>query len=157
MCIRDRTILFNPPGAAEKAWREAVAVANKDWHALETSRQQLLILRDLEFRTQNVETALAVLDEEIASLEAPWQARRVFLFSGHMIDTPDRAEPRFPASQEKTAAAAIAAKLDELGMGEGGERARQYCTPGVASGYRPVNLIVDPDVTFCLLYTSRCV
>ncbi|MBK7565878.1 MAG: tetratricopeptide repeat protein [Propionivibrio sp.] len=121
------TILFNPPGAVEKAWREAVAVANKDWHALETSRQQLLILRDLEFRTQNVETALAVLDEEIASLEAPWQARRVFLFSGHMIDTPDRAEPRFPASQEKTAAAAIAAKLDELGMGEGGERDLAIC------------------------------
>lgn len=121
------TILFNPPGAVEKAWREAVAVANKDWHALETSRQQLLILRDLEFRTQNVETALAVLDEEIASLEAPWQARRVFLFSGHMIDTPDRAEPRFPASQEKTAAAAIAAKLDELGMGEGGEQDLAIC------------------------------
>ncbi|MBK9026556.1 MAG: tetratricopeptide repeat protein [Propionivibrio sp.] len=121
------TILFNPPGAVEKAWREAVAVANKDWHALETSRQQLLILRDLEFRTQNVETALAVLDEEIASLEAPWQARRVFLFSGHMIDTLDRAEPRFPASQENTAAAAIAAKLDELGMGEGGEQDLAIC------------------------------
>ena len=68
-----------------------------------------------------------MLDEEIASLEAPWQARRVFLFSGHMIDTPDRAEPRFPASQEKTAAAAIAAKLDELGMGEGGERDLAIC------------------------------
>lgn len=121
------TILFNPPGAVEKAWREAVAVVNKDWSALETSRQQLLILRDLGFRTESVETALAVLDEEIASLDAPWQARRVFLFSGHMIDTPDRAEPRFPASQEKKAAEAIAARLDELGMGEGGERDLAIC------------------------------
>lgn len=121
------TILFNPPDAVEKAWREAVAVANKDWDALESSRQQLLILRDLGFRAQSVEIALAVLEEEIASVDAPWQPRRVFLFSGHMIDTPDRAEPRFPASQEKTAAAAIAARLDELGMGEGGEQDLAIC------------------------------
>lgn len=42
--------------------------------------------------------------------------RLVFLFSGHMIDTPDRPEPRFPAGQEAAAAKAIATLLDELGM-----------------------------------------
>jgi len=44
-------------------------------------------------------------------------ARRVFLFSGHMIDAPGRAVPRFPAREEPVAAAAIAAKLNELGAG----------------------------------------
>jgi hypothetical protein len=43
------------------------------------------------------------------------EPRRVFLFSGHMIDAPGRERPRFPADKEPIAAAAIAAKLDELG------------------------------------------
>jgi hypothetical protein len=46
------------------------------------------------------------------------EARRVFLFSGHMIDAPERAEPRFPADKESIAAGAIAATLDALRMGE---------------------------------------
>ncbi len=45
--------------------------------------------------------------------------RRVFLFSGHMIDAPGRERPRFPADKEPIAAAAIAAKLDELGARAG--------------------------------------
>ncbi len=45
--------------------------------------------------------------------------RRVFLFSGHMIDAPGRERPRFPADKEAIAAAAIAAKLDELGAHAG--------------------------------------
>ncbi|MDQ3196036.1 MAG: hypothetical protein M3Q32_06605 [Pseudomonadota bacterium] len=43
--------------------------------------------------------------------------RKVFLFSGHMIDAPDRAEPRFPPDKESGAAQAIAQKLDELDAG----------------------------------------
>ena len=34
--------------------------------------------------------------------------RKVALFSGHMINTPDRAKPRFPADKEPIAARAIA-------------------------------------------------
>lgn len=44
---------------------------------------------------------------------------KVFLFSGHMIDRPDRAEPRFPADKESIAAACIAHALDNLGAGPG--------------------------------------
>lgn len=43
------------------------------------------------------------------------QPNKVFLFSGHMIDAPGRAEPRFPPVMEGAAARAIAQKLDELG------------------------------------------
>jgi len=46
-----------------------------------------------------------------------WQPRQVFLFSGHMIDSPDRPEPRFPAAREAVAARAIGATLDTLGAG----------------------------------------
>ncbi len=42
---------------------------------------------------------------------------KVFLFSGHMIDTPDRPIPRFPPDKENIAAARIGAALDRLGAG----------------------------------------
>jgi len=44
---------------------------------------------------------------------------KVFLFSGHMIDMPDRPEPRFPANKESLAAARIGEALDALGAGPG--------------------------------------
>jgi hypothetical protein len=43
----------------------------------------------------------------------------VFLFSGHMIDAPGRASPRFPPDKEAIAAQGIAAALDALGAGPG--------------------------------------
>lgn len=110
-------LLLGTPEKVEHAWREAVAEADKDWFALDSSRQQLLILRDLGFRVEAVSAGLAVIDEEIARLEAPWQPRKIFLFSGHMIDAPGRAEPRFPADREAIADKAIDDKLAELDMG----------------------------------------
>ena len=44
-----------------------------------------------------------------------WQPRQVILFSGHMIDAPDRTPPRFPPDKEAIAAQKIAETLDELG------------------------------------------
>ncbi|QKV57830.1 MAG: hypothetical protein HT580_11895 [Dechloromonas sp.] len=44
---------------------------------------------------------------------------KVFLFSGHLVDTPDRREPRFPVDKESLAAARIGAALDALGAGPG--------------------------------------
>lgn len=43
--------------------------------------------------------------------------RRVYLFSGHIVDAPDRAEERFPAVNEPSAAAAIARALDRWSAG----------------------------------------
>jgi hypothetical protein len=51
-------------------------------------------------------------------LKAPWQPRKVILFSGHMIDAPGRAEKRFPPQKEPEAARAISDQLDELGAGQ---------------------------------------
>jgi tetratricopeptide (TPR) repeat protein len=115
--LAELAVILDDPEAVERAWRDAVAEANKDWFALDSSRQQLLILRDLAFRPAAVDAALGVLDSAIATLGEPWQPRRVFVFSGHMIDAPDASRPRFPPDREGTAAAAIAARLDELDMG----------------------------------------
>jgi len=53
----------------------------------------------------------------LKKFKPPFEPRYVFLFSGHMIDAPDRKEPRFPADKEKIAARAIAKKLGELDAG----------------------------------------
>jgi hypothetical protein len=52
------------------------------------------------------------------ALQAFVAPQKVFLFSGHMIDQPGREEERFPEDMKDLVAAAIAAKLDELGAGD---------------------------------------
>lgn len=51
---------------------------------------------------------------------SPVQADRppnsVALFTGHMIDAPDRKTPRFPPNKERVAVAAIADTLSEIGV-----------------------------------------
>src|SRR4051794_5630945 len=44
----------------------------------------------------------------------PPTPRRVLLFSGHMIDAPNRQEARFPADKEHVAANAVATTLDQI-------------------------------------------
>jgi len=46
----------------EKAYKDAVASADKDWFAIDLATQQLLILRDLSFRPTQVSAAIQVLD-----------------------------------------------------------------------------------------------
>ena len=47
----------------------------------------------------------------------PEPPRRAVLFSGHMIDAPGRASPRFPPDKEPVAARAIASALADLVLG----------------------------------------
>jgi hypothetical protein len=53
----------------------------------------------------------------VSSHGLPAPPRQVLLFSGHLMDKPDRATPRFPASAEPLAAEAIAAALDAFDAG----------------------------------------
>ena len=55
--------------------------------------------------------------------------RKAALFSGHMIDAPGRAVPRFPPDKEPGAAEAIGRALDEIGVGAG-----DLCICGGACG-----------------------
>jgi len=102
----------------EAALKSAAAVADKDWFKLNSSREQLLLYKDLGFRPAEVQSCLEIIDRALARVPRPesrWAPRQVFLFSGHMIDAPDRKDPRFPADKEPIAAKAIADKLDALG------------------------------------------
>lgn len=56
--------------------------------------------------------------------------RQVLLFSGHLIDAPDRPLPRFPAAKERAAARRIDAELEHLDAGA----ADLALTQGAAGG-----------------------
>jgi len=52
-----------------------------------------------------------------ASVKSAARPRRTLLFTGHMVDAPGRAQPRFPATRVDAAARRIGAALDEIGAG----------------------------------------
>jgi len=138
-------LLVNPKEAVIREFRVAVAAANRDWFALDSTLQTLTLLRDLEFRPDETGAALDIVEREIARANPPFLPRQVFLFSGHMVDAPDRATPRFPADKEPIAAQTIAAALDQLGAGAGD----LALTQGAAGG----------DLLFleaCLQRGARC-
>ena len=55
----------------------------------------------------------------MSSVQTDRPPNTVALFSGHMIDGPDRKTPRFPPDKEPVAAAAIDAKLAQIGVTRG--------------------------------------
>jgi tetratricopeptide (TPR) repeat protein len=120
--LADLEVLVGNPRTISQAYRTAVVLADKDWFALDATRQQLLLLRDLGFRPEHVQAALGVVERALEPLQEPrrrLRPRLVVLFSGHMIDRPDRPEPRFPSDKEDVASAAIEAMLERLQVGEG--------------------------------------
>jgi hypothetical protein len=88
----------------------SATLGNRDWF-FESRWQPLRTLSDLECRPIDAALTLAIVDAEIRR-STP---RQVILFSGHVMDAPDRATPRFPAYKEAAAAQEIAQTLDALG------------------------------------------
>ena len=116
--LGDLEVLVGTVEAVGAAYREGIAKNERDWFSLNSTRAQLLLLQDLGFRPEAVTAGVATFDRALARLTKPedrWQPRQVLLFSGHMIDAPDRKTPRFPSDKEEIAARAIGAALDELG------------------------------------------
>jgi len=114
--LGDLDLLVSEQSIVERSYRDAVIAADNCF-LLDSSRQQLHLLRDLGFRSEVVTSILDIFDDAIAKFEAPFNPRQVFLFSGHMIDAPDRPNPRFPAEKESVAAQKISEALDQLGAG----------------------------------------
>lgn len=118
--LGDLEVLVGTPDTTTAAYKEALAKNDKDWFALNASRAQLELLKDLGFRPENVDAGIATFDRALQKLERPEDRRKprqVFLFGGHMIDALGRQPPRFPAEKESVAAQKIAEALDKLGAG----------------------------------------
>lgn len=119
--LGDLEVLIGNPETVTAAYKDAVAMAEKDWFTLNATLSQLHLLEDIGFHSENVAAGIAVFEQSIARLSRPksaWQPRKVFLFSGHMIDKPDRHPPRFPNDKADRAAKKIAESLATLGAGE---------------------------------------
>lgn len=131
--LGDLEVLTGTPATVTAAYKDAVAKAEKDWFVLNSTLSQLRLLRDLGFHPEMVEAGIAVFERALARLtrpEAQWQPRKVFLFSGHMVDKPDRDPPRFPNDKAGIAAGKIAETLAALGAGEGDLALTQGATGG---------------------------
>jgi tetratricopeptide (TPR) repeat protein len=84
-----------------KSYKNAIAKSNKDWFALNSSLSQLKLLESIGFQSERVSAAINLISSHLTAnkkdeLETKTLPRKVFLFSGHMIDKPDRESPRFP-------------------------------------------------------------
>lgn len=120
MTLGDLEVLIGTADTVKDAYKEAIAKNERDWFALNSSLAQLLLLQDLGFRPDTVAAGIAIFVRALERLKKPedhWQPRQVLLFSGHMMDAPDRKTPRFPPDKEDVAAQAIGAGLDQLGAG----------------------------------------
>lgn len=118
--LADLEVLTGPAAAVKAAYRKAIAQRQMDRFAMASCRARLLLLQQLGFRAEAVAAALSSLDGALSRCAAQQPSRpprRVLLFSGHMIDAPNRATPRFPATLEAAASERIEAVLTGLGAG----------------------------------------
>ncbi len=95
-----------------EAWSARIAMARQSGHP-----EDLQVLAD-EAPSADLRAAAQLLADEM--LQRRWQRNspdRVFLFAGHMIDTPDRPIPRFPPDKEDRAAGRVGETLGGLGAG----------------------------------------
>jgi hypothetical protein len=109
------------PKEVARAYQKALTLAGQSRFALRSTLAQLNLLLAAGFRPEHVKAGITVLHQEMDKIEQEAQkaqigpqTRDVFIFSGHMIDRPDRAEPRFPAAMEREAAERIDQALDKL-------------------------------------------
>jgi tetratricopeptide (TPR) repeat protein len=118
--LGDLQVLTGEAETIEAAYKEAVAINRDNWFALDSSRTQLELLRELGFRPDSVKAGIAVFDRAIRRLSLPrgeWEPRRVFLFSGHMVDSPQRESARFPEEMVPAAGKRIAELMERLQAG----------------------------------------
>ena len=117
-------ITTNEPARVAASYRRALA--NAPDFAKRSLGQQLAIYRDLGVLAANLTEVFKVVGEPAALPEPGTQPvassarKRVLLFTGHMIDAPDRETPRFPAKKESVAREKIKeVVLKEMNSGAG--------------------------------------
>jgi len=105
-----RFLTSDDPDRVSAAYEAAMSPALSQ-ATVRSIRDQVTIYSDLGILIENAEVALAVLppaDAEGTATPHP------LVFTGHMIDAPDRSHPRFPAGQESAARDAIREKVTEI-------------------------------------------
>jgi len=110
------------PQQVATAYRKALAVLWNNKYGLQSTLDQLKLMKLLNFRPAHVQAGIGVIQAELdrfeqqerlfAHTEANEETTKpsqVFLFTGHMVDSPSRSKPRFPAAMEPE----VVKRLDE--------------------------------------------
>ncbi|MEA2361907.1 MAG: hypothetical protein QOD71_1052 [Thermoleophilaceae bacterium] len=105
---------------ARRHYMRAASAPGVTYFQLDSMLSQLRLFELLGFQEQALAAARGVLADALT--HQPQPARRfskVVVASGHMIDAPDRPQPRFPPELEPAVHARMAAQLDDWGIGAG--------------------------------------
>ncbi|MFL7871499.1 MAG: TRAFs-binding domain-containing protein, partial [Anaerolineales bacterium] len=114
-----------------RAYRKAMTASRRNIFFLESSIQQLEMLKSLEIRSEYVAAGIKILKEELARIhkeeyaededeeviEHKHEGGNVFLFTGYMIDKTKEQEMHFPAHIEEDVKKAIGDLLDQYQAG----------------------------------------
>jgi len=104
----------NKPERVAQLYQDALEMGmkqNKDFN-LTASQRQLLLFEKLRIMPENVAAVLAEY-KKYGAKERPLDTN-VILFTGHMIDAPDRKEPRLPKEKEAEVRVKIKTKITEV-------------------------------------------
>jgi hypothetical protein len=105
------------PKRVETEYRKALAGSQGDPFAISAARRNVEMFEALRLFPENVNAALAAIDEAIAAAEKAPAARqppaRVVLFTGHMVDKADRPADRMRFPPTAAAEAKARAMIEE--------------------------------------------
>ncbi len=99
--LGEAALILGDRSAAEDWYSQAVAMGRGQFGNLSSTRR-------------NATSILQHLDGDLDLIKKWFQIPRVVVFSGHIIDTPDRSTPRFPAALESRVYEAIRDRLLKL-------------------------------------------
>ncbi|OQX60817.1 MAG: hypothetical protein B5M51_09870 [Anaerolinea sp. 4484_236] len=122
-----RIMVAEDPKEAKRAYKKALTSARKNTFYLQSSIDQLQILNLLDLRPEFVDAGVQVLKDEIRRIrkeepeedeleEKETEPGRVYLFTGHKIDTQN--EKRFLPEMEEEVRKRINKALDKYQAGE---------------------------------------
>jgi hypothetical protein len=102
----DLNLLTQPPNPRRASYFYKKAAAVGGDFVLDSARRQLVMLTQIGVLNAQIEEVLKVFPPESAPATNQ-RIDRVLLFTGHRIDSANRAKPRFPANKESVAREAI--------------------------------------------------
>ena len=122
-----------------RAYRKALTASRRNRFYLQSSLEQLEILRSLDIRREFVQAGIDVIEDELRRVHREIQVEEAetkkgkveavpdehseeqegmaFLFTGYMIDNPGKKESHFPPDKEEEVRAAINTVLDKYNAG----------------------------------------
>lgn len=101
-------------------YEQALADPSLTWFNIHSMFEQVQLFQLLGYRPETTQAVAMLLQQRLRELPHP-SARfdKIAICSGHMIDAPDRATPRFPARKAEAVQAEIAKQLTRWEIGAG--------------------------------------